>query len=181
MTPWNGSGSPGEYYAYAIASFVERPVGRNWPELDEGLSARQPPSTRPLSRARRVWPTTCSSTAIAGKCHPGGRNLFRQVVADSLECRRMTSKRAPHRPRPGEYSIAGEIEDCVTDWIASLKAGDADAAQKLWQRYFETLVRLARDRLRGAARTVADEDDAALSAFDSFVRGAARGRYPPAR
>jgi DNA-directed RNA polymerase specialized sigma24 family protein len=74
--------------------------------------------------------------------------------------------------------MAGEIEDSVTVWIASLKAGDADAAQQLWQRYFETLVRLARDRLRGAPRTVADEEDAALSAFDSFVRGAARGRYP---
>ena len=58
--------------------------------------------------------------------------------------------------------MAGEIEDSVTVWIASLKAGDADAAQKLWQRYFETLVRLARDRLRGASRTVADEEDAAL-------------------
>ena len=46
--------------------------------------------------------------------------------------------------------MAGEIEDSVTVWIDSLKAGDADAAQKLWQRYFETLVRLARDRLRGA-------------------------------
>ena len=39
--------------------------------------------------------------------------------------------------------MAGQIEDSVTVWIASLKAGDADAAQKLWQRYFETLVRLA--------------------------------------
>ena len=81
-------------------------------------------------------------------------------------------------PQPGNYRMAGEIEDSVTVWIASLKAGDADAAQKLWQRYFETLVRLARDRLRGAPRTVADEEDAALSAFDSFVRGAGHGRYP---
>jgi DNA-directed RNA polymerase specialized sigma24 family protein len=80
--------------------------------------------------------------------------------------------------QPGNYCMAGEIEDSVTVWIASLKTGDADAAQKLWQRYFETLVRLARDRLRGAPRTMADEEDAALSAFDSFVRGAARGRYP---
>jgi len=74
--------------------------------------------------------------------------------------------------------MAGENDDSVTVWIASLKVGDADAAEKLWQRYFETLVRLARDRLRGAPRTVADEEDAALNAFDSFVRGAARGRYP---
>ncbi|MFI5454981.1 MAG: ECF-type sigma factor [Isosphaerales bacterium] len=74
--------------------------------------------------------------------------------------------------------MARDNEDSVTVWIASLKAGDADAAQRLWQRYFEALVRLARDRLRGAPRTVADEEDAALSAFDSFVRGTARGRYP---
>ncbi len=61
--------------------------------------------------------------------------------------------------------MAGETEDSVTVWIASLKAGEADAAQQLWQRYFEALVRLARDRLRGAPRTVADyEEDAALSA-----------------
>jgi RNA polymerase sigma factor (sigma-70 family) len=74
--------------------------------------------------------------------------------------------------------VPEEERDSVTDWITSLKAGDADAAQKLWRRYFESLVRLARDRLRGAPRAVADEEDAALSAFDSFVRGAARGRFP---
>jgi DNA-directed RNA polymerase specialized sigma24 family protein len=66
----------------------------------------------------------------------------------------------------------------VTGWINSLKAGDGNAAQKLWQRYFESLVRLARKRLRGAPKSVADEEDAALSAFDSFCRGAARNRYP---
>ena len=74
--------------------------------------------------------------------------------------------------------MACEQKDSVTVWLASLKNGDAEAAQKLWSRYFEALVRLARDRLRGAPRAVADEEDAALSALDSFVRGAARGRYP---
>ena len=66
----------------------------------------------------------------------------------------------------------------VTLWLGLLKEGDPESAAKLWQRYFDALVKLARKRLRGAARTVADEEDAALSAFDSFVRGAARGRYP---
>jgi DNA-directed RNA polymerase specialized sigma24 family protein len=74
--------------------------------------------------------------------------------------------------------MATERGDSVTVWIEDLKAGDSDAAQKLWRRYFETLVRLSRDRLRGAPKAVADEEDAALSAFDSFVRGAACGRYP---
>jgi DNA-directed RNA polymerase specialized sigma24 family protein len=74
--------------------------------------------------------------------------------------------------------MAGDGEGSVTVWIESVKGGDAAAAQMLWRRYFESLVRLARDRLRGTPRAVADEEDAALSAFDSFFRGAARGRYP---
>jgi DNA-directed RNA polymerase specialized sigma24 family protein len=69
-------------------------------------------------------------------------------------------------------------DSSVTNWIQSLKGGDADAAQRLWQRYMEDLIRLARSRLRGAPRAVEDEEDAALGAFDSFCRGAARGRYP---
>jgi DNA-directed RNA polymerase specialized sigma24 family protein len=74
--------------------------------------------------------------------------------------------------------MSDEVGRSVTCWIDSLKGGGADAAQKLWQRYFEALVRLARNRLRGVPRAIADEEDAALCAFDSFCRGAARGRYP---
>jgi DNA-directed RNA polymerase specialized sigma24 family protein len=74
--------------------------------------------------------------------------------------------------------MADQAERSVSRWIASLKAGEPDAAQKLWQRYFLDLVRLARARLRGAPQAVADGEDAALSAFDSFCRGAARNRYP---
>jgi DNA-directed RNA polymerase specialized sigma24 family protein len=74
--------------------------------------------------------------------------------------------------------MAGGSGSSVTVWMESLKAGDAAAAEKLWRRYFEDLVRLARARLRGVPKAVADEEDAALDAFDSFVRGAARGRYP---
>jgi DNA-directed RNA polymerase specialized sigma24 family protein len=66
----------------------------------------------------------------------------------------------------------------VTIWIDALRAGDADAAHQLWGRYFESLVHLARSRLRRAARGAADEEDVALSAFDSFYHGMARGRFP---
>ena len=54
----------------------------------------------------------------------------------------------------------------VTRWINDLKGGDLDAAQPLWERDFADLVRLARARLRASPRTAADEEDAALSAFD---------------
>ena len=66
----------------------------------------------------------------------------------------------------------------VTHWLGALKAGDAAAAQRLWERYFDGLVRLARAKLGAMPRGAADEEDVALSAFHSFCQGAARGRFP---
>ena len=66
----------------------------------------------------------------------------------------------------------------VTHWIDCLKAGDRAATQKLWQQYFRRLVGLARKKLRGQTCAAADEEDVALSAFDSFCRGAEAGRFP---
>jgi DNA-directed RNA polymerase specialized sigma24 family protein len=66
----------------------------------------------------------------------------------------------------------------VTRWIGGLQAGTPEAAQQLWQRYFAQLVGLARFKLRGAACRMADEEDVALSVFDSFCRGAEQGRFP---
>src|SRR5262249_39421551 len=63
-------------------------------------------------------------------------------------------------------------------WLGLLKAGDHAAAQPLWERYFERLVRLARARLRGARGRAADEEDVALSAFASFCKGVQNGRFP---
>ncbi len=69
-------------------------------------------------------------------------------------------------------------EGSVTRWLGPLKAGDPQAAQQLWERYFRRLVGLARRKLRGAKRQAADEEDVALSAFDSFCRAAEQGRFP---
>jgi DNA-directed RNA polymerase specialized sigma24 family protein len=66
----------------------------------------------------------------------------------------------------------------ITRWIGRLQAGDAAAAQPLWQRYFEKLVELARRKLTSVRLRVADEEDVALSAFDSFCRGLRDGRFP---
>jgi DNA-directed RNA polymerase specialized sigma24 family protein len=68
--------------------------------------------------------------------------------------------------------------DPVTHWINQLKAGDRTSVQPLWEGYFQQMVRLARQRLRAAPRRAADEEDVALSAFDSFCRGAEQGRFP---
>jgi ECF sigma factor len=66
----------------------------------------------------------------------------------------------------------------VTHWIEQLKAGEQAACQKLWEVYFQRLVGLARKRLQGAPRSAADEEDVALSAFDSFFHRAQEGCFP---
>jgi DNA-directed RNA polymerase specialized sigma24 family protein len=71
-----------------------------------------------------------------------------------------------------------EPEGSVTAWIGALKRGEPAAAQRLWDAYFRRLVELARARLRDVSRRAADEEDVALSAFDSFFRGVERGRFP---
>src|SRR5262245_32614086 len=65
----------------------------------------------------------------------------------------------------------------VTRWISELKRGDKAAATGLWGSYFRRLMSLARARLRDAPRLMADEEDVALSAFDSFCRRAQAGQF----
>src|SRR5262245_11859329 len=66
----------------------------------------------------------------------------------------------------------------ITRFISQLQAGDLAAAQPLWEHYFRRLVELARRKLLGARPQGADEEDVALSAFDSFCRGLERARFP---
>jgi DNA-directed RNA polymerase specialized sigma24 family protein len=65
----------------------------------------------------------------------------------------------------------------VSGWVSQIQAGDAAAAQPLWDRYFRRMVGLARARL-GAAGTPAEEEDVALSAFASFCHAAGQRRFP---
>lgn len=67
----------------------------------------------------------------------------------------------------------------ITVWLSRLKAGDrSEAVHRLWQTYFSRLVAIARQHLAGRARAMADEEDVALAAFDSFIRAAHAGRFP---
>ena len=61
----------------------------------------------------------------------------------------------------------------VTRWLSDLKGGRNASAQPLWERYFTRMVELARLRLRSSGHKDAssDEEDAALSAFDSLCTG----------
>jgi RNA polymerase sigma factor (sigma-70 family) len=66
----------------------------------------------------------------------------------------------------------------VTGWIRGVGAGDPDAAEALWGRYYEKLVRMAQRKLAGTPRRIADEEDVVISAFHSFCRAAREGRFP---
>lgn len=73
-----------------------------------------------------------------------------------------------------------EPDGSITHWLGDLRGGDRDAVQPLWERYFSRLVILARAKLVGRRhpRAEADEEDAALSAFNSFCAGVAEGKFP---
>ena len=74
--------------------------------------------------------------------------------------------------------MSSQAMGSITRYIGDVKHGSPGAVQGLWERYFERLIGLARARLRATPRAAADEEDVALSAFDSFVAAARRGRFP---
>ena len=43
--------------------------------------------------------------------------------------------------------MTSERQGSVSHWIGALKIGDTDAAQHLWERYLDALVRLARAKV----------------------------------
>ena len=69
-------------------------------------------------------------------------------------------------------------DDDVSRWIARLAEGDEEAAERIWNGYCERLMALARKRLGERHRRATDEEDVVLSAFNSFFRGVAAGRFP---
>src|SRR5262245_12501029 len=69
-------------------------------------------------------------------------------------------------------------EGSVTCWLTQLQTGDPEAAQALWERYYRRMLGLARVKLQGTRRAAADEEDVALSAFETFCRGCEAGRFP---
>jgi DNA-directed RNA polymerase specialized sigma24 family protein len=66
----------------------------------------------------------------------------------------------------------------VTIWLKGVKAGDNADIQRLWNRYFRRLIRLAGTKLPAHCRRAFDEEDVALSAFQNFCERAGRGQFP---
>ncbi len=68
--------------------------------------------------------------------------------------------------------------DSVTAWIQQLREGERDATRKLWDRYFQRLVALARQKFNGLPNAAADEEDVVLSVLHRLFRDAEDGRLP---
>jgi DNA-directed RNA polymerase specialized sigma24 family protein len=95
-----------------------------------------------------------------------------EVLGESHTIRRASSVTGL---QTGRWQPAMSENQSVTGWIESLKEGDEAAAQSLWQRYFQRLAGLARQRLGAGQRRVQDEDDIAISVFKSLCERAERG------
>jgi DNA-directed RNA polymerase specialized sigma24 family protein len=121
---------------------------------------------------------------MAASDRPGGKSGACMDEFGQLEAVRKPTEDMKGQMMPMEVQLDSRRElrdnpeDSVTQWISALKQGNQSAAQGLWEAYFRRLVGLARARLSDAPRRMADEEDVALSAFDSFCRGAREGRFP---
>jgi DNA-directed RNA polymerase specialized sigma24 family protein len=69
-------------------------------------------------------------------------------------------------------------QETISQWLDQLKQGDDQAVRELWDRFQKRQVGLARKLLGDAPRGAADEEDVALSAFNSFCIRAADGKFP---
>lgn len=72
-------------------------------------------------------------------------------------------------------------DESVTNWLGALQGGNSEAEQRLWDRYFEQMVRIAQAKLSPAARGAVDGEDVALSAFHSLFKGIDQGKFPQLR
>ena len=72
---------------------------------------------------------------------------------------------------------AGEFSEL----LRRVRDGDDQAIAKLWEDYYQQLVRIAAKRLPGNLRRTGDEEDIALSAFHSFIAGIRQDQFPDLR
>lgn len=74
-----------------------------------------------------------------------------------------------------------QSSDPFTDLLQRVRQGDDEAIAKLWEDYYQQLVRIAASRLPGNLKRTGDEEDIALSAFHSFIAGIRQDQFPDLR
>ena len=69
-----------------------------------------------------------------------------------------------------------ESPGSVTHWLSLLRAGDPQAPEALWDRYFAQVLRLAHQQLLGLRDRSHDAEDVALSTLNALCQAAQHGR-----
>ncbi len=79
-----------------------------------------------------------------------------------------------------QTTLVNEVTTAIqfVELMDRVRAGDAAAAQSVWNLYHPAVIRLLRKRLPSHRRRDFDEDDVAASAFLSFFDGIAANRFP---
>lgn len=74
--------------------------------------------------------------------------------------------------------MSEEASESISTTVAGIKDGDERAAEKVFSRYFESLVRKARRRLGNGMERAGDAEDIALEALRQFFAQARRNGFP---
>lgn len=69
-----------------------------------------------------------------------------------------------------------ETPGSVTHWLSLLRAGDPQAAEFIWDRYFSQILHLAHRQLLGLRDRSRDAEDVALSTLNALCHAASHGR-----
>ena len=81
-------------------------------------------------------------------------------------------------PRTHHHLAMKKTTEEFANLMNKVRGGDEQAIAKLWEDYFQKLVRIAAKRLPTNLRRTGDEEDVALSAFTSFIAVIRSDRVP---
>jgi DNA-directed RNA polymerase specialized sigma24 family protein len=77
----------------------------------------------------------------------------------------------------GSDNSSFEVNHSVSRLIERLKTDKPDAANEIWQLYFQRLLPVARAKLATVRDPSIDEEDILVSVFDRFFRAVSEGRF----
>jgi DNA-directed RNA polymerase specialized sigma24 family protein len=119
----------------------------------------------------------CSSVGRYGT-YLSGRSIQHVVLTDEMILQ--LTHGGPRLQFQTTAAVDRSLDDGrpVTVWMEHLEQGSQHAATHLWQEYFQRVVSLARSRLQLSHRRMADDEDIAVSVFDSVFSGITNGRFP---
>lgn len=69
-------------------------------------------------------------------------------------------------------------DNSVSQYIDGLKHGDEQAAQKIWERFYQRLLVQADKKLKSSPRKAMNEEDVVQRAFADFFHQVQQGRFP---